>query len=125
MGNILLGVPNSSYIILSDNSGYGYKSGEEQNRAEIRTKDGKLFTYISPASTYRKIEIPMKFVNSSDVSLINSYWSTATDLRYIEDDSFPNSFYNVRIVGKTEPFVKFVEPYFRQLYEGKVVLETI
>jgi len=124
VGNILLGIPNSGYIIL-DSAGYGYKFETTFNRNDIRTKDGTLFSYVLPNSDSKKWDIPLKFVNSSQVSHINSWWSTATDLRYIEDDSFANSYYAVRIVGKKDTITKFVEPYFRQRYEGSLVIETI
>jgi hypothetical protein len=113
---MLLGVPNSSYITLSDHAGYGYRFGATVDKKDIRTKGGKLFTYITPASTFREFKIPLSFVNSNDV--------TGTDLRFIEDDTFANSFYNVRILGVKEPFVSYNEPYFRQKYAGEVLLQT-
>ena len=121
---ILLGVPNSSYITITDHASYGYRFGAQLDKKDIRTKGGKLFTYITPASTFRRFKIPMTYVESSDVSLINSYFTTATNLRYIEDDTFPNSFYNVRIVGVAELFTSFQKPYFRQKYAGEITIET-
>ena len=123
--SILLGVPNSSYIVLDELAGYGYSFSENQDKYDIRTKGGKLFTYITPAGKYNSFRIPMRLVNSSDRSLINSWFSTATDLRFIEDNTFATSYYTVRITGRTDPFTKFVEPYFRQYYEGQLVLETV
>lgn len=124
MGDILLGVPNSSYIILSDVT-YDYEFSRENERYDVRTKGGSLFSYIMPDSTFRRFKIPMSFVSSSNQSLVGSWHITGTDLRYIEDDSFANSYYEVRIVGRTSPFTKFVQPYFRQEYEGELVIETI
>ena len=124
MGNMLLGVANSSYVTLTNYAGYGYTFTENLDKIDIRTKGGTLFSYITPASTYQTFKIPLSFVNSSDRSQINSWFTTATDLRYIEDDSFPNSYYSVRIVGSTNPFNKFLQPFFRQYYEGEIVIET-
>ena len=124
MGDILLGVPNSSYIVLTDVD-YDYSFTTEQERYDIRTKGGSLFSYLMPESTYKRFILPMSFVSSSNQSLVGSWHSTATDLRYIEDSSFANSYYTVRIVGTTQPFTKFVQPYFRQEYEGQLVIETI
>ena len=124
MGNILLGVANSSYITLTTYATYGYTFTQELDKVDIRTKGGTLFSYITPASTYQTFKIPMNFVNSSDRSQINSWFTTATDLRYIEDDDFPNSYYMVRITGKRDPFIKFPIPFFRQYYEGEIVIET-
>jgi hypothetical protein len=122
---MLLGVPNSSYITLDEVAGYGYQFDTSFDKKDIRTKGGSLFTYITPASKFQTFTLPMTYVASSDVSLINSYFATATDLRFIEDDTFPNSFYTVRITGMTAPFNKFLKPYFRQFYAGTITLETI
>jgi len=124
MGDILLGVPNSSYVTLTDEAGYGYNFSTQLNKKDLRTRTGKLYTYITPASTYQQFKIPLTYVASSTVSQINSWFETATDLRYIEDDSFPNSYYSVRIVGTTSPMTMFNKPYFRTYYSGEIVLET-
>ena len=121
----LLGLPNSAYLTIGESATYGYTFERTFDKKDIRTKGGKLFTYITPASSFRRFKIPMTFVASSDVSIINSYFSTGTNLRYIEDDTFPNSFYEVRIVGVTEPFTQFIKTYFRQHYAGEVIIETI
>jgi hypothetical protein len=124
MGNMLLGVANSSYVTLSNIAGYGYTFTENLDKVDIRTKGGTLFSYITPASTYQSFKIPMSLVTSSDRAQINSWFTTATNLRFIEDDDFPNSYYNVRITGRTDPFNKFPVPYFRQYYDGEIVIET-
>ena len=123
--SILLGVPNSSYIALDTMADYGYNFTENQDKYDLRTKGGKLFSYVTPAGKFNTFRIPLRFVNSSDRSLINSWFSTATDLRFIEDNTFATSYYTVRITGKTDPLNKFVEPYFRQFYDGELVLETV
>ena len=121
---MLLGIPNSGYITLDDTAQYGYTFTTELDKHDIRTKGGKLFTYITPSSKFKKFSIPATFVSSSDRSIVNSFFESGANLRFIEDDTFANSFHNVRIVGVEDPFQKFVKPYFRQLYEGTIVLET-
>jgi len=59
------------------------------------------------------------------VSIVNSWFSTGTNLRFIEDDTYANSYFDVRIVGTSEPYNKFIAPYFRQFYSGEIVIETI
>ena len=122
---MLIGIPNSGYITLDEVAGYGYTFNRILDKKDIRTKGGSLFTYITPASGYRSFSIPMTLVASSDVSIVNSFFETGADLRFIEDDTFPNSFYSVRITGVQEPFNKFVQPYFRQFYSGTLTFETI
>ena len=125
MGDFLLRVPNSSYIIFSDITGYGYNFTHNIDKKDMRTKGGTLFTYVTATGNFSRFNLPTSFVSSSDVSIINSWFSTATDLRFIESDDFPNSYYTVRITGRVEPFTSFNQPYFRQYYKGSVVIETV
>ena len=78
--SILLGVPNSSYINLDTTATYGYRFIEQFDKYDIRTKGGSLFTYITAQGNYNTFKIPMSFVESSDRSLINSWFSTANDI---------------------------------------------
>jgi len=122
---MLLGIPNSSYIEIGDTANYGYTFDKVYDKKDIRTKGGALFTYITPASSFRRFSVPATFVTSENVSIINSWFSTATDLRFIEDDTFANTFHTVRIVGVSEPYNKYIQPYFRQFYEGSITFETV
>ena len=121
---MLLGIPNSGYITLDDTAQYGYEFNTRLDKKDIRTKGGKLFTYITPTSKFNQFTIPATYVSSSDRSVVNSFFESGADLRFIEDDTFANSFYKVRIVGVEDPFNQFVKPYFRQLYVGTITLET-
>ena len=117
MGDVLLGIPNSSYIIFSDIAGYGYNFIHNVDKKDMRTKGGKLFTYVTATGNFTRFSLPTTYVSSSDVSIINSW--------FIESDDFPNSYYTVRITGKVQPFTSFNKPYFRQFYKGSVVIETV
>jgi|TARA_R110002020_G_scaffold225039_1_gene435047 hypothetical protein len=125
MGDVLLGVANSSYITFSNITGYEYNFTHNVDKKDMRTKGGTLFTYVTATGNFSRFRLPTTFVSSSDVSIINSWFSTATDLRFIESDDFPNSYYTVRITGAVEPFTSFNKPYFRQYYKGSVVIETV
>lgn len=124
MGNMLLGVANSSYVTLNVGATYGYTFTNNLDKHDIRTKGGSLYTYITANGNFRTFKIPLTYVISADRAQVNSWFETATDLRFIEDDDFPNSYYTVRIVGRTDPFRKFLKPYYRQRYEGEIVIET-
>ena len=89
---MLLGIPNSGYITLDEVAGYDYRFTNNLDKKDIRTKGGKLFTYITPASKYQTFTIPATYVTSSDRSIVNSFFETGADLRFIEDDTFANSF---------------------------------
>lgn len=106
------------------NPDYGYKFEENQERRDIRTRAGALYTYIEDWG-FTRFKLPLSWVSSYQRSLINSWWKTGADLRWIENDDYPNSYHNVRIVGKEEPFQSFHKPYFSVEYRGEIVLETI
>ena len=124
MGDMLLGVANSSYVTLNVGATYGYTFTNNIDKHDIRTKGGDLYTYITAGGNFRRFRVPMTYVLSADRAQVNSWFETGTDLRFIEDDSFANSYYTVRITGKTDPFTKFTKPYFRQRYEGEIIIET-
>ncbi len=121
MGVMQLG-PTGSYINLSPE--YDFREIKTLQRADIRTKEGSLFTYIYNGR-HTEFKIPESWVNSSQRSLVNSWWETATNLEFIRDSDFPSSLENVRIMENKEPYQKFIRPYFKIFYEGRITLETI
>lgn len=114
--------PTGSYINLYPN--YDYEFIKTLERQDVRTKAGNLYTYVDSGNWY-SFKLPLSWVNSSDRSLVNSWWENATDLLFFENSDQSSVYYNVRIVGKEEPFNSFVRPYFQIYYEGEIVLETI
>ena len=102
---------------------YEYSAAENLTRKDVRTKAGNLYSYIEPVS-FRRFTLPLVHVNNADRSLINSWWATGSELRFVEDSTYPFSFSNVRIVGEREPLTKFMRPYNNE-YEGELVLETV
>lgn len=127
MGEIQLG-PVNSLIPLTP--GFGFEQALTMvNRQDHRTKEGTLYTYIE-TGTFRRFALPWSFVNSSERSLVNSWWVSGQDLRFILDSSFSSSFYTVRIMEVEEPFQAFVKPYgigdsaSQPLWDGEIVLET-
>jgi len=96
------------------------------SRQDQRTKTGDLYTYIE-TGRFRRFTIPWSYVNSSQRTLVNSWWETGLDLFLTVD---VNS-YAVRIMGNEEPFQSFVRPYGPDgisgtvLYDGEIVVETL
>ena len=123
MGDIRLG-PVGSYVTLTGKIGYDYRFAEGIDRKDMRTKGGQLYTYIQNGS-WTTLKLPASWISSSDRSLINSWWKTATNLLFFEDSDQSSTFFNVRIMGIQEPFQSFVKPYFRTYYAGEIILETV
>lgn len=121
MGDMKLG-PVGSYITLYPD--FRFSNALNLRREDVRTKQGNLYTYIQQG-TYRQIRIPESWVGSLNKSLANSWWQSGTTLRFIEDDTYASSYFEVRIMGSEEPYQTYVRPYFQIFFEGEITLETI
>jgi len=121
MGVMQLGTVGSYITLYPD---YKYSNVLNLQREDVRTKTGNLYTYIQQG-THRQIKIPESWVSSMNKNLVNSWWQTAANLRFIEDNDYPSSYYTVRILGKEESYQSFVMPYFNIFFEGEIILETI
>lgn len=102
---------------------YGYERAEVLTRHDARGAAGALTTYIEP-NAYGRFTLPLVHVDSAARSLINSWWTTGSELRLVEDSTYPFSWRSVRITGTEEPITKFMRPYNSE-YEGELVLETV
>ena len=105
-------------------AGYDYKNGKILDRILSRNIGGSLRVYTGPGS-HRKFNIPISWVSSKDASAINSWWQTGTDLRIIENDDFPNSYYNVRIIGDKQPLNRYQQAHFGEYLTGVLDMETV
>lgn len=121
MGNMQLGTVGSYITLYPD---YTFSNALNIQREDVRTKYGSLYTYIQQG-THRIIRIPETWVSSMNKNLVNSWWQTGTNLRFIEDNSNPSSYYTVRIMGIEEAYQTYVKPYFQQFNSGELILETI
>lgn len=114
--------PVGSYINLFLT--YDYNFTRTIDRVDMRTQGGALYTYLG-SQRFRKFTLPLTWVNSSDRALVNSWWESGANLRFIEDSTYTGSYYDVRITGNEEPFTKYKEPYFQVYFDGQIVLETV
>ncbi len=119
MGDMTLG-PTGSTVSLRPE--YDYSNTKVIGRGDVRGKGGSLFTFDQ--GNYRQMVIPESFVTSANRLLVNSWWESITNLEFREDSDI-SSFENVRIVNASEPYPRFIQPYFQQFYVGELVLETI
>ena len=124
MADIRLGPVNS---LITITPGWAFEQTLTlTSRQDQRTKTGNLFTYVE-TGRHRRFRLPWSWVSSSDRSLVNSWWQTATDLSFVLETSS----FDVRIMGSEEPFQSFVRPHgpgdgnATVFYDGEIVIETI
>lgn len=114
--------PVGSAIALAPN--YDYTLSRVYVRGDERTLEGALFSRVE-LNSYHRIVLPVSHVESHNVSLINSWHRSGTTLRFTETDSFPGSYYTVRVTGQETSMQTYIVPYFMQFFEGVILLETL
>ena len=62
-------------------------------RIANRRNNGDLIVFVS-SETYFSYTIPINNISSSDASIINSWWQTATTLRFFPDTAINSSYKN-------------------------------
>lgn len=112
-----------SYPLFSDSSTvvnlepeYGFEDNTEKIQSTMRTQAGGLIQY--KFSQFPKFKIPVKYINATDKTQLNTWWANNTDLVF----TFASSDFNVRITNKNTPIDRFTKPYVT-LYEGTIELE--
>ena len=104
--------------------GWDYERVTARNRTDDRTRAGALYTTLNPGG-FTRFRLPLSWVSSLDRSIVTSWWKSGAELLYAEDDTFPFSCHNVRIMGLEEPFQTSMEPHYQAYYAGEIVLETV
>lgn len=103
---------------------YKYKNGQVLDRIISRTIGGSLRVYTGP-SAYRRFDVPFSWVSSKNANTINSWWETGEELVFVENNDYPNSFYNVRIVNNKQPFNQHQRAHFGEFLKGTLNMETV
>lgn len=114
--------PTGSYITFSIQYDYQY-TRQAVVKSIVHGKQGTGGT--TSQGSFHGFSFTLNKVTEDQRSLVNSWWQTSTNLRFIEDTTSPSSFYTVRIVNQESLFQKFRPPYFDTYFTGEVLLETI
>lgn len=111
-------------ILINLNPNFDYLMIKHIDKKDIRTKQGNLYSYIKKGG-HTQFKLPTSWVNDIDKSIINMWWRTKTNLKYIENKDKPNENFNVRIMNIKEPLEFNVNQYYKEYFEGEIILETI
>lgn len=92
-----------------------------QNRADHRTKGGKLYSY--KWGSFERHTIPIDFIQNSKAATVNSWWATDAliHLKIYSGGVWETNCYH--IMNGSAPFPDRVKPYY-QYKKGTLVLET-
>lgn len=104
---------------LDVNVEYDFKDTGQKFESRHRVRSGAEFVYRWGEWTEKKFSVA--YVNSAFNSIVNSWWSTNTDLLWMEvGDTVVTS---VHLINKSKPIDGFVKPY-DDLFRGKIELGT-
>jgi len=97
---------------------YDYKEPDEKIENRHRVRSGEEYVY--KWGEFNRWEFSVEYINSSDRAIINSWWSSNTDLLWMEEGSSVVS--SVHITNKTKPVDKPHKPYSLTLWKGVLKL---
>lgn len=112
-----LGPSSASAVTLGPE--WTLKDEAKQKRTDARTHDGTL--YIRRWYTYDSLKVPVKYVPASDYSVINSWWSTNTQLLLFISNSGTTDVRTVYITNDSRPLPSYSNPYDDH-YDGVIEL---
>lgn len=100
---------------------YDYKKRTNKIETKHRSLSGKQYTY--KWSTFDEFEFSVDWVTASDMSVINSWWESDTDLLFFITSDSTTEVHSVRIQGEETPLTEYNKPY-DNFYKGKIRLST-
>lgn len=98
---------------------HDYKEVDDKIEQVVRARSGKRYNYLW--SSFKKWSLPVVFVDSSFASIVNSYWSSNTNLLFKNESS--TSVFSVVITNNVKPIGELIKPY-DNLYKGVIEVET-
>jgi len=104
---------------LDVNPEWDYKETDEKIESRHRTRDGSELVY--KWGEFEAKEFTVMFVNSEFASIVNSWWSSNTNLLWMEEGG--SAVNSVHIVNSKKPIDSFIKPY-KDLFKGKIQLGT-
>ena len=98
---------------------YNYMENDEKIENRHRTRSGAEYVY--KWGSFKEWKFDIRWVNSSFRALVNSWWSTNTNLLWMEENG--TEVFSVRIRNRSIPISKFEKPY-TDTFLGTIELGT-
>jgi len=96
---------------------WNYKISGEKIQTMHRSKSG--FSEMYKFGSYDAIEFEVRYVSSSDASIINSWWNTNTELLFMKEGE--TSVFSCMLMNNRAPIGAIERPYSDQ-YKGTIEL---
>lgn len=98
---------------------WGFKDSGKKVETRHRTRSGEEYVYRW--GDYRTFDVPVMYVSSSTMAIVNSWWNSNTELLFMEEGSTDVS--SVHISNKSKPIDSKIKPY-DNLFKGTIKLST-
>ncbi len=98
---------------------YDFKDTGRKFESRHRVRSGAEYVY--KWGEWTELKFSIAFVNSEFKSIVNSWWSSNTDLLWKEVDVAGIT--SVHLINKSKPVDRLVKPY-NDLFRGKIELGT-
>ena len=98
---------------------YNSKFSAKKVETRQRVRDGGEFVY--KWGEYDALKIGVSFVNSSFRAIVNSWWSSNTNLLWVETGE--TNVTSVHLINKAQPIDTNIKPH-NDLFKGKIELGT-
>jgi hypothetical protein len=98
---------------------WDFKYQDKKIEDEHRMRSGGRYVY--KWGSFKKWKVPVNYVNSSFMAIVNSYWASNTALLFKSQSD--SAVYSVQITNDDLPIAEFVKPY-DTLFKGVIELET-
>ena len=99
---------------------YDFTRKDEKKESAFRACAGTLWVY--KWGDFEQWKFGLKFVNSSDMSIVNSWWKSNAELQFYEEAT-PTDVNTVMIRNKNTPIGSLMKPY-TSLFGGAIELST-
>ena len=141
-----LGISSSDAITIRPN--FDYSGSKRKIETNIKTRSGRGYNY--KWGEYLKFFISMDYVSGQNATIVNSWWSTNTELLFFKQSEHPVEYgllegsggfflledsgkmtletsystevFSVMIISNNKPFSQFVKP-LNYYYKGEINLE--
>ena len=112
------GTDSATQITVNPEFDYAEPDRKVENRHRMRSAAEFVYKWAE----YRRHIFTWRFVSSADATIVNSWWSSNSELLFMKDDGTDVS--SVRITASEKPITNPIIPYNESQLQGLITLEA-